>query len=561
MAIRPPRAPVRLLNAQHLRAGDVAQELSVGESLGWLNATVGGLWPRVDAAVQRIVHEQVTDQIQEKMPEPFKSIHFPEFTLGTVAPQLGPVKVFEVDNGLKLTLGVAYESDVDIRLKVGPVSVGIRELRFSGEVVVRLEQLLDQLPVVGGIIVHFLDPPKVDFELTGLTGIPGLRGLLRQALDRALNDSLVLPNQIAIPLGNEAQGVDRAELMLAKPVGLLRVLPAFVGELRSPDWDGAGKDTADAYVVVKSADQIWESAVVEGTCDPEWDQDSFGDMFVYDLEQRVWASVCDNDHAFETSDFIGATRDLTIREALMHEGPLTLHPTVHSATTDDAEADSRGKLTMAFQLNEFVTNELCGDRYALCVRVDGISLPARLGGRARLSATLSNGQAKATSLGRELVRHEGSLAVSDLLRDVARRADAKGLDAADIAEITAVSEEDVAAVLGGGEVEEQAVLARTRRVVRVDECMFFSFPAHELAGEDGNEGLTLELFVKGGKGEPLSSVSVQLATLADAEDLTVSELFSMRPSDIDECQEDAEMIEAKVSLSLMGTRQVQADDE
>lgn len=571
-AVVPTRAPVRPLNVEELVAAGGAcapQELAVGDSLGWLNAALEGLWPKTNAAVQKLVHEQVTQQLQDQLPAMFGDIHFSEFTLGTVPPALGPVRVYDMNGGIKVTIGIDLQSDADISVQVGPVSLGVRALRFSGQLVVRLEQLLDQLPVVGGIVIYFLDPPKIDFTLTGLgvgAEFPGLRGLLRRSLDRVVSSSLVLPNQVAIPLGNEAQGVDRAELMLAKPMGLLRVANLQAAALQSPDWEEASKETADAYVVVKTADQRWESSTIQGSRDPVWPEDEFGDLLIYDLEQRVWASVFDHDHD-ETCDFVGASKDLSVGDALGNSDALVLHPTVHAATEDAQEEDPRGEVSMSFNLLEFVPAELCGDRFVVCVKVSALSLPARFGGRARLVASLSSGQTKETPLGREAVRHEGSLAISELLRDVVQRADARGLSPEDIAEITALSEEDVAAVLGGGEVAEETVLAKTRRLVRVDACLFFPFspgllsadgdePSDEDAELEGRGDLKLAVLDRAGR--QLASASVPLSSIADADHLTLTELVAMPLAEaVDEGDAD-EIIEAHVSLSLMGTRMVES---
>jgi len=339
-------------------------------------------------------------------------------------------------------------------------------------------------------------------------------------------------------------GVDRAELMIAKPLGLLRVTAVRAEGLSSPDWEGAGKEAADAYVVVKSADQRWESSTVEGSQDPEWPEES-GDLFVYDHEQRIWASVFDHDH-METTDFLGASKDHSIREVLQSDGAMMLHSTEHAEDDDDL----RGELTMRFRFLEFVLDELCGDKLVLCVKVDTLSLPPHFAGRAQLIARIdAAGLVKATSFGREAVRHEGSVVVSDLLRDVVVRAAAKGLSVEDIAEITALDGDDVDAVLGGGEVAEDAVLAKTRRLVHVESCLFLAFPAELM-----EEGVTVELEVADKKGTVLASEQFSLSTLTEDEHFSSDQLLEMPCTD-----EGEDSVEAHVRLTLMGTRE--ADHE
>lgn len=543
-----PRLPVRPLQLPELVGGvGASQQIAVGESLDWLNSMFAGLWPKVNAAAQKIVHEQVTQQLQSQMPALLRNVHFSEFSLGTVPPALGPVKVYEVPSGMKMTLAIDYQSDVDIRLQVGPVGLGVKALRFSGELVLRLEQLLDQVPVVGGLVLYFLNPPRIEYTFTGLgmaAEFPGLSGAIRRAVDQAVSSGVVLPNQLAVPLGTEAQGVDRAELMLAKPLGLLRVTAVSAAGLQGPDWEEAGKEAASAYVVVKTADERWESSAAEAEGDPAWPEGDAGDLFVYDHEQRLWASVFDHDSS-ESSDFIGASKDISLVDALANEGPLTLYSREHVGFADEEEAVTCGELTLGFQFLEFVPGELCGDKYVLCVKVDTISMPADCGGHAQLRVALAGSSPKATPVGKEATEHEGSIVVSDLLCDVIRRSSAKGLSAEDIAEITALEADEVAAVLEGGEVPEEAVVAKTRRLIRVDACLFLPFSPELLDSE------SLELTVADRRGQEIASTHVPLLDLTEAEDLTVSDLHAMET-------ETGGEVNAHVSLILMGTRESHA---
>lgn len=540
-----PRLPVRLAAFPEIvGAVAVTREIAVGESLGWLNAMFVGLWPRVNAAAQKIVHEEVTKRIQDQMPAMLKNTHFNEFTLGVVPPSLGPIKVYEMNGGLKLTMAINYRSDVDISLQAGPFSVGVRELSFSGELVLRLEQLLDQFPVVGGLVIYFLNPPRIDFSLTGLgmaAECPGVSGLIRRAIDNAINNSIVLPNQVAIPLGTEAQGVDRAEIMHARPLGFLRVRALSATGLQAPTWEDVGKDSADAYVVVKTADERWESSTVEGSCDPVWPEEDTGDLFVYDYDQRIWATVYDHDHA-NACDFVGATKDISLATAIHTQDGLALYAEEHVSQEDADEVPIRGELRLGFNFFEFVPGQICGDKLVLCVKVHTIALPAEFGGEAQLVARLETSGPKATAVGKELAEHEGSVAVSDLLRDVIKRSAAKGLSIDDVAEITALDVHDVTAVLEGGEVAEEAVVAKTRRMVQVNSCLFFIFAAELVE----SESVTLTVVDK--KGRTLASTSVALPDVLESENLTMAELFTMHA-------EGGEEVAAHINLVLMGTRE------
>merc|ERR1711920_431542 len=99
---------------------------------------------------------------------------------------------------------------------------------------------------------------------------------------------------------------------------------------------------------------------------------------------------------------------------------------------------------------------------------------------------------------------------------------------------------DVNAVLEGGEVTEEAVVAKTRRLVHVDACLFIPFSTDLVA----SESVTLDVVDK--KGQMLVSVEIPLADLADAENLTMADLHTMS-------DDDGKEVDAHISLILMGT--------
>jgi len=335
-------------------------------------------------------------------------------------------------------------------------------------------------------------------------------------------------------------------LMLARPLGLLRVFPVRAAGLQGLEWEEAGEATsvdlaADAFIVVKTADERWESTRVEATTHPEWPEDEFGDLLVYDHEQRLWASVFDHAGS-ETSDYVGSTLDISLAEALSRGGPLVLYSREHVHFDEGEDAAICGELTLDFKFLEFVPGELCGDKNVLCVKVDTVSLPYDCSGHAQLRARLGE-VVKTTPIGHEATEHEGSLVVSDLLRDVIHRSNDKGLSVDDIADITALDPDNVAEVLDGGEVEEQAVVAKTRRLVHLDSCLFLLVDAALL---DSEEAPCLELTIADRKGQALSSTAVPLSQVAEAEEMTLTDIHEMQT-------EEGGDVSAHVVLTLMGT--------
>ncbi len=66
-----------------------------------------------------------------------------------------------------------------------------------------MKPLIDDIPIVGGIQLFFLKPPFLDFDLGGVASIldlPGLNGMLKDAIHEQIALNLILPNKVAIVL-------------------------------------------------------------------------------------------------------------------------------------------------------------------------------------------------------------------------------------------------------------------------------------------------------------------------------------------------------------------------
>merc|ERR1712137_1248912 len=99
-----------------------------GQQLEWLNELIKRLWPHFDQALAKIMKGSVTAKIQENVPYALKGLYFRHFTLGSKAAKLGPVKAVRGRDGVRINLGVDFESDACIDLGIGLLSFGLKSL-------------------------------------------------------------------------------------------------------------------------------------------------------------------------------------------------------------------------------------------------------------------------------------------------------------------------------------------------------------------------------------------------------------------------------------------------
>jgi len=444
------------------------------ETLEWLNELVAQLWPNINNAVQKIVHEQVTPQLQASLPSFLKGTHFKTFTLGTITPKFGPIELVSRKHGLKLNLHLDYESNVDIEVSAVIASIGIKSIRLRGELVLRLEPLIHETPVVGGITVFFNDPPELGLDFTGianLADVPGIAGIIRHQINAAISNAMVLPNVIAVPIATPAQGVDMADLVKPLPLAVLRVTAVRAKDITAKDWHLLGKASSDTYVRVSLASDSWNSSVQKRTCNPVWGEGDFHDFMVFDHDQRLCIEVYDSDY-LTNSDFIGKPKwPIKASEAVRNSGvPLPL--------VDPKSPDEKccGTLEMKFewlQLSAWDASTAAKAKGTLVkLGVNRMTFPPSFGKSAAVLVKLGD-QERTSKVHRIKEPSPDVVSVAGALARVARQCKAQGLKMEAIQEITGLSKEEVNAALADSD-KKEGTAAAVRPEICMDVVFYFS---------------------------------------------------------------------------------------
>eukprot|EP00438_Fugacium_kawagutii_P024419 Skav222382 [mRNA] locus=scaffold2692:353464:355103:- [translate_table: standard] len=188
--------------------------------------------------------EEVQPKIQQTLPGFLRSFRFRRFKLGRGVPEILGVEVSDAPcrnradrQGVELRVAFHLEqSEVAIALSLLGLSAGLSYLSMKGSAVIRLEPLLNELPVVGGsIVVYFVDAPKIDFRLgcgpiqahgkrQSVSNWAFVKKMQQDLLSSVMTTALLLPHVINIPLVDDEDVVDTATLRDAKPLGILRVV-------------------------------------------------------------------------------------------------------------------------------------------------------------------------------------------------------------------------------------------------------------------------------------------------------------------------------------------------
>jgi hypothetical protein len=342
--------------------------------------------------LEKVLRDEVLSKLRARLPAQLgTNLGLTKFDLGERSPRFSDVTVHEtpLNQGIEVRSRLLYEALTNIQISTPVGQLGIEALRLSGDLVLRLEPVIDEMPVIGGLVAYFLEPPELDFTFSGLLSFgnfPGVTKIVHNHIEQMLSNYMVLPNVLAVPLASEGKGVDLAKLQGQEVVGLLQVTAIRANGLRGDDFNlFKGGFTSDPYVQVKVSDEVWRSSVVAETCDPEWKASDCHDFIVFDVEQKVRVEVFDHD-VLSSDDIIGRAASMNVIDALARsDKPI---PLVDPFAAPGSQKDDCGTLQMRFEFFHVVPFDPgCNtDAVLLTIKVDEVFVPRELGSSVGLVA-------------------------------------------------------------------------------------------------------------------------------------------------------------------------------
>ncbi|CAD7948414.1 unnamed protein product [Amoebophrya sp. A25] len=279
------------------------------------------LWPYVNKAVLKLLKDEVEPTLQAQLPMGLNTLKITSFHLGDDAPVLGPISAYRKDKqdlkGFEIDIFISWRPKCDITFSVMKMKLGLKSLVIEGSVSLVFRPLLEQMPVIGGFQLFMINPPVVDVNFSGAANIvdfPVLAGTIRNIINGAICDSLVLPNRIFIPVADEAD-MDMPRLSFPRPEAVLRFRLYSGKALLAKDFNFWGAATSDPYAVVKVGARSFRTKTVKRTVNPTWQlgQASY-DFFMFNKRQLLNIDLFDED--IDSDDKLGKVR-IAVGDAVM----------------------------------------------------------------------------------------------------------------------------------------------------------------------------------------------------------------------------------------------------
>lgn len=267
------------------------------ERAEWLNEIISLLWPYVNNYVVKYCRGKVQSNIRKK----FDSFRFEDLDFGNTPPKVDGIKVYSKPvskDSIIIDFEVFYDGDCDVNFSMSGAQIGrIKDFQMGVDVRIVLKPLLFKMPIIGGIQLFFLNIPDIQFELEGITGIPGFSYLVRQKVEEIINKKLVFPNKITKRF---AKSIEAAELRSIEAEGILRVHVFEARDLEKKDVTGK----SDPYVILKVGAQEFKTPVIKRDLNPQWDH--YCEFIILDpMAQQLFFKMFDQDE-FNEDDFMGS---------------------------------------------------------------------------------------------------------------------------------------------------------------------------------------------------------------------------------------------------------------
>eukprot|EP00898_Chlorokybus_atmophyticus_P009164 jgi/Chlat1/9249/Chrsp99S08520 len=283
------------------------------QAVKWLNNMVAEMWTNLDKAVSKIVVDSVTPILQASKPAFIESLTFENFSLGKVPPTVEGVEVVETpdEEAVIIEMEVKWDGDPQIVLHVRTSFMSLNakvtdwimrmKLRFM------LRPLMNELPVVGCVVMTLTEKPEMDFTIDALGGslqaIPGLDATIDSIIRDNVGSQLVWPRRIVIPL----DGKDHSELNM-HPVGMLQI--KLIDGHNFVNLDIIGKSNPKVYFSVNPTIHVKSKAynaglLKRGALNPVWNEEFFLPVEDYKT-QTLLLRVMDDDK-FKEDELMGVT--------------------------------------------------------------------------------------------------------------------------------------------------------------------------------------------------------------------------------------------------------------
>lgn len=246
------------------------------DSTRWLNSLIAKLWPMGEIEAAELLDQMGLSRKGQGFQVGGFRVFVERFTLGKRPPVISRISVGDKKqtkrDEVSIDADLTYRGHCRISFThpvvgIADFKVGLKDIRFRGDTRLVLRPLLDEMPLVGGLVFCFLSPPTIDFDGISLLNLIDNR-LVKNAMDTIVTGLMVRPNKLYITL-TEKDRLKR-KVILPDLLGICFVYLIRASNLKTPRVTFSNKRTVDPVVLVRIADTFFQTETRRDDPNPTW---------------------------------------------------------------------------------------------------------------------------------------------------------------------------------------------------------------------------------------------------------------------------------------------------
>eukprot|EP00931_Biecheleriopsis_adriatica_P023402 TRINITY_DN14785_c0_g1_i2.p1 TRINITY_DN14785_c0_g1~~TRINITY_DN14785_c0_g1_i2.p1 ORF type:complete len:615 (-),score=89.52 TRINITY_DN14785_c0_g1_i2:32-1849(-) len=303
----------------------VELEKALSEGLGvagnpkWGNDLARVVWPTVSAYVLNLIIESLEPSLTAipslstlKFVREKSSLGDSPLQWTDIWIQMDPYSGLGGTPSLVLKGVLAWPGDLEIRLKVRGINLGIRNLKVDGLMYVELVGMRPDLPLFDGFRFFFVEPPQIHLDFTGVTRVMDimkpLKATVLEVVRKQVSSAMVLPYSFGFSIEKLLHpDADSFKITQPKLEGILWLYVWKACDLIPMDHHLIRSSSSNPYLHVKLGALEFKSQTVKRTISPVFNL-QVPLLVSLSREQAVYFTVFDEDQGtFQTSaDFEGS---------------------------------------------------------------------------------------------------------------------------------------------------------------------------------------------------------------------------------------------------------------
>lgn len=246
------------------------------DSTRWLNSLIAKLWPMGEIEAAELLNQLGASRRGRGFEVGGFRVYVDHFSLGRRPPVVSRIFVGDGKqtkrHEVSIEVDVAYDGNCRVSFThpvvgIADFKVGLKDIGFQGNAEIVLRPLVDDMPLVAGVVFCFLNTPRIEFDGTSLLNLIDNR-LVKNALETIITGLMVRPNKLYITLTKHER--QKRKIILPDVKGLCYLNLICGRHLKTPRATLANKRTVDPMVLIRIADTFFQSPMRKDDPNPSW---------------------------------------------------------------------------------------------------------------------------------------------------------------------------------------------------------------------------------------------------------------------------------------------------